>query len=344
MSISIGRLFGVLYSSAVLLPWVSFGTNQMDSQLWSLLLGVVFIILSVKEPISLRVYSVLMIFPVVVLVGLIWEDAVTFYFMRALAVYASFAVNFIAVYILLQRYGPPVKTVIAFNLVYLAVGILQIVFTPEIVGAVVNVRTTADRGVTSLAAEPTYFGLFLFFVSWWYLVVSNYSPKVWVRVLLIINFVAMVFLARSSMAVVFVMVASAVWLLYKLKFRYVVVVCFFAGFAGFFVFFALEDTRIYSLLTRVFELGIVGVVSADASINSRVADVVLPLHGFVNNVFLPGGFTSYHEVSRELRDYYQGFFWWAGGGNIIKSFIGSLVFELGLFGVMYICMVGGVGF
>lgn len=266
MSISIGRLFGVLYSSAVLLPWVSFGTNQMDSQLWSLLLGVVFIILSVKEPISLRVYSVLMIFPVVVLVGLIWEDAVTFYFMRALAVYASFAVNFIAVYILLQRYGPPVKTVIAFNLVYLAVGILQIVFTPEIVGAVVNVRTTADRGVTSLAAEPTYFGLFLFFVSWWYLVVSNYSPKVWVRVLLIINFVAMVFLARSSMAVVFVMVASAVWLLYKLKFRYVVVVCFFAGFAGFFVFFALEDTRIYSLLTRVFELGIVGVVSADASI------------------------------------------------------------------------------
>jgi hypothetical protein len=64
--------------------------------------------------------------------------------MRALAVYASFAVNFIAVYILLQRYGPPVKTVIAFNLVYLAVGILQIVFTPEIVGAVVNVTASSQ--------------------------------------------------------------------------------------------------------------------------------------------------------------------------------------------------------
>lgn len=344
MSKSTSYLAGLLYISFAMLPWVSFGTNSADSQLWSLLFGAAFVFVAAASSVDRKAYAALVVVPMVLFVGLITEGGFSAGYLRALALYASFAVNFFAAYLFFQRYGVPVKLVVLFNIIYILVGLLQAKFGSDIVSSVVNVRTSETRGVTSLAAEPTYFGIFLFFVSWWYLIVSEYKPSAGLIAMLVANFIAITMLAKSSMVMVFIVVACSVIVVYRVRVVQLAGLLLILLGTYLAVDYLLEGTRVHSLLTEIGVRGVTGVVSSDGSVNSRVADVVLPLHGFIDNAYLPGGFSSYGSVSDRLRVEYDNFFWVGGGSDTIMSFVGSAIYELGFLALIYMCLLAGLSF
>ena len=157
--------------------------------------------------------------------------------------------------------------------------------------------------------------------------------------LVFINLLAIVFLAKSSMVFVFILCFVAFYCLKFFRVRHVMYLVVILSSLILPVIILMEGTRIYSLFMLFYEQGVSGVVYADASVNSRLADVILPLHGFIKNWFMPGGFNSYAEASLSLRDDYNGFFWYGGGENVIMSYLGSFIYELGIFGLVYMLMI-----
>ena len=60
-------------------------------------------------------------------------------------------------------------------------------------------RTDSSRGVTSLAPEPTFFGIFLFISSWILAESKNFIINKKMTIILLINFISVIFLAESAM-------------------------------------------------------------------------------------------------------------------------------------------------
>ena len=65
-------------------------------------------------------------------------------------------------------------------------------------------------------------------------------------------------------------------------------------------------------------------------------DAVFPYFGIALNYGLPGGLYSFYDMSLILVEYFDGFFWSGLGSNKILSFIGTIIYELGLIGILSI--------
>ena len=76
-----------------------------------------------------------------------------------------------------------------------------------------------------------------------------------------------------------------------------------------------------------------GIITADASINDRIAAIYFSIKGFYDNFFIPNGFNSYEiYVTNEVLK--QELFWFVSKNNRIMSFYGSIVYEIGIIGCL----------
>ena len=97
----------------------------------------------------------------------------------------------------------------------------------------------------------------------------------------------------------------------------------------------LLGTRLYSLSVLLFEKSVMEIVIMDASVNSRVESVYFSLVGFYKNYFLPGGFDTFIEMRRQIFDTSETkYFLNRYESNKIMSWVGSILYELGIFGFM----------
>ena len=97
----------------------------------------------------------------------------------------------------------------------------------------------------------------------------------------------------------------------------------------------LLGTRLYSLTVLLFEKSIMEIIIMDASLNSRVESVYYSLVGFYNNYFLPGGFDTFIEMRKQIFNTSENkYFFNRYESNKIMSWVGSILYELGIFGFM----------
>jgi hypothetical protein len=95
----------------------------------------------------------------------------------------------------------------------------------------------------------------------------------------------------------------------------------------------LVDSRLYSVFSIVADNPFL-LFELDASSNARLSSIVLPLQSFFENYFLPHGFYDYPIVAERVASFYGNFFFYEYDKAKIESWIGSLLFELGIFGLM----------
>ena len=148
------------------------------------------------------------------------------------------------------------------------------------------------------------------------------------------------------MAIVFILAGLSIFLLRNYNKKkiviYTLVTLLFVslGLSVFLLIF--PDSRFSNLLNIVLQLDgsffarIKTLSFFDASINDRLLNVVFPYFGLIFNNGLPGGLHSYNDMSIFLVDYFDGYFWSGLGSNKILSFIGAIIYELGIFGVIFI--------
>lgn len=339
---TINRLIGSVFIFVSLFPWLSFRLTSLDTQPWSIIFAVLFLfscLFTSKLVVKAKDLALLSILPIFFVV-LVFDDWVGFLTFRAFASYVGFSLVLFSFIQYIRKYDPPVKIVVLSNLIYVVFSLLQVALGNEIVESLLAARTSTTRGVTSLTVEPTYFGVVLFFFSWLYLFYCNYRPNKFFSFLVLVNFATTLFIAKSSMASLFFLVLLGGVLLPRVGFlKSLFLLLFSLPFFYFFFELYLPGSRIYLFYSYVIERGVVDFFYYDASANARLAAVILPLHGFLYNYLMPGGFYSYSDVVQEILSFYDGFFWYGYNNDKIMSFTGAFVYELGFLGLVYILTI-----
>ncbi len=341
LSIKLNYAAGVAFIFFAFLPWVNFGTNSRDTQIWPLLFGLLFLLTSYRHKYNSKEISIASL-PLLALV--VWfffsEKVMDFIALRAIISYLAFTVCFLAFTVFVKKYNFPWKLIVSINILYLIVGILQ-TYIPNIVSSIVTSRgyDTFGRGVTGLTSEPTFFGIFLFFISYLYLVKTDFKPNFKISLMILLNVISIIFLTKSSTVALFIILAIPILLITRLSFKMLIASFIFLTISILLIPIVLEGSRLLLLFESAQEIGVMRLIFLDGSINDRVANVIYPLHGFYLNNFLPGGFHSFTNTHAYLTDYYLGFFNYGSGSTSILSYIGVYVYELGFIGVLFLIWI-----
>ncbi|HFQ4921611.1 TPA: hypothetical protein ACGUPI_003893 [Vibrio vulnificus] len=326
---------GLLLLLTVFFPWVSFGLNSMDTQPWAFVVSI-FFLLSCYRDITFNklVWPIfLALFAVVSSLFYLGDDIALI--IRGVFSYWFLVTVFVACWCYFSRYGYPCRTIYFCNLIYLVVAVVQYNYGEAVFDFISIVRTTESRGVTSLAIEPTNFGLVLLLFSWFYLIIGEYRLNKLDKVFVFLNFFSILFLAKSSMTIVFIFIFFIFAVLYKLKIIHVIVLFSMFFFLGDVFVYLFPETRVSQLLVEVSYGGLLDLIKNDASLNYRMSSIIFPYQGLLGNFFIPGGFSSFKYIAIELKESSQGLFWY-GEHKKIMSFVGSFIYEMGLIGLMFI--------
>lgn len=351
--IDIVRSIGFFFFIFSLIPWINFGVNNFDIQPWSFVFAIIF--LACLKKLIIPVYSIKIL--TLVLIGLSFALLATnsiniFFLFRAIVNYLSLPILYVAFYNYFIRYNFPLKLFVIFNFLWIGVGLIQLSF-PEINFSFVNQRNVDEiRGSSSLAPEATFFAIFLFFSSWILIETKNFAMSKNIKILLFLNFLAVLFIAKSSMVFLFYiititsfLVSNFFYIFIDLKFLkkevssfVIFLIIIFLVFIIFKIFF--YNTRLFFFIEQFFNSQpILEIIKTDASVNSRVESVYFSVIGSLKNYLLPGGLDTFVEMRKEILNSMENeFFYNRVESNKIMSWIGSIIYELGIFGIIIITL------
>ena len=342
-----------------MIPWVNFGLNNFDSQPWPFLVAIIFLI-SIFNKIKIPQYSISIF--ILIVFGLLLTIIMTsnlsgfFYFsydnyqiQRAIISYLSIPILFIAFYNYFIHFGFPEKLFYFILFLWIFFGIIEL-FYPQFIDLFSKVRTNSSRGVTSLAPEPSFFGIFLFFWSWILIEFKNFKICNNTKLFLLISFLTTILLAKSSIALLFIIIVTSIYLFtiileFKIKKLFLI---FFFGILAISFFFLLKGLLITSdsptsriLETIYFFLSFPSVeefITKDKSFNLRTESILLSFYGAYDNNFLPGGLDTFLEKRNQFIELFDGLFITRGSGDIM-SWIGTFIYEMGFIGIIVVILI-----
>lgn len=341
----------------IFFPWVSFSTNSFDTQPWIVFfIPLYFLLLFVfGKKIYWDRYLLLLLVVFflsvcsVFLFTVVNYDVLDFSIIRVLASYLIFFIAIVFLYDFAIKNLDKIKYVIFyFNGVWLFFGFLQVVLGKYIFTFLVAVRTSDERGVTSLAPEPTFFGLVLLFFNLFYLIFSQYKLFGVFKYLFFVNCFFIFFVAKSALALILLFVLFFLILVKNVS-ALTALKLIFAGVLIFFVFVNfLSSTRIYTIFSIVLDGGFLKLLLVDQSVLSRFLSVIYPYYiGFKNNL-LPGGFYGFESFG-QLSISIDGSYITYMSSNKIMSYFGAVFFEMGfltlsLYLIFFYCIFNGTFF
>ena len=353
----IKKIFGDAFFIFGMIPWVHFGLNNLDSQPWTFIFAIIFLIMiaEVKLPKYSLIILILTIFGLIITfintdLSIINLSIINLS-LRAIIGYLGLPVLYIAFYNYYIRYGFPIKLFIFFNILWIFFGFLEFLL-PEFIEFISIRRTNAGRGVTSLAPEPTYFGIYLFFSSWIMIETKDLINNSKKNTLIVINILCIIFLAKSATVAVFLTYATISLFIVKIYyfsfnttfskklFYKNAMYCFII----FVVIYLLKDqltgSRIISIFSKFSqEKSLASVLLKDWSINSRVESVYFSVVGTFKNYLIPGGLDTFVEMRLEvLENMNSNIFFNRYPSMKIMSWNGSLLYDLGIFGIAIIIL------
>lgn len=342
MYLQVTKWFANLFFIFALFPYVSFGTNSMDTQPHFIIFGMLSIFLFVTSGrVFKRILHFIFFISIILLVLLFKAQDLDFMFYRAAASYLAFFVVVSASYIYIKRYGIPIRLMVAGNIAYIFAALIQFFYNQHYLTFLVTPNSFLDpsRGMSSLTPEPTFFAITLFFWSWIYLIIYDYRPNKLIIYLLIINLLSIILLSKSTMVIVFLLVSTLFFLLKNIKKKKIFFLIFLSIFLVFITLFSIltlyPESR-FSRLTNIYTLidgnvieKLMIIINFDASINDRISNALFPYFGLFYNYGMPGGLDSFYDTSIYLSNKSEGYFWAGLGSNKILSFIGTFIYELG---------------
>lgn len=345
-NINITKFIG---SSAVflsLIPWFSFGLLNTDSVPWPFIAYTLFLLKlnnPLKIPKNFIIFFVVLIFGIFIAL-LMSNDIFDGNIFRSLYNYLGVVVFFIGFYNYLDKYGFPTSIFVTVNIIWFLFGILEL-FSPETASMFSTARTGGGRGVTSLAPEATFFGIYLFFSSWLLIVGNNYNLNNGIKFIVFLNLLAIIFLAKASMVILYLVIVAMVFLAFaylrliwsKKIMRHTTYMVFFAFIGMAVISQTLQESRFIALLSQIQPgAGLSIIFSLDGSLNHRLEHLVYSIHGSINNFLLPSGFDTFAQLKQIMDPAYNYYFWSDIPSNKIMSWNGDWLYQLGLFGFIFV--------
>lgn len=320
-------------------PFLSIFPFPSDTQPYALLIAVVYLLLRKRVRIPRNFYLPLAMLAVIVawFVLTLLVEPVSEWLMLFRKVYNYITVMVIplAVYNSFQyTNGLKEKWIKGFILAWLVVGVVQSYIYPNFLGFLVpNFRTSATRGVPGLASEPSFYGYMMVFFC---VLASRFKSEKERYIYIAICVLQVIFLAESSVAIVYLLVFLSVlvikWILHFYKMSP-------TRFLSTIVLVALSGALLYMLAkvyvrnnagSRLVQLSrklisnigsmrtLEDVYRVDVSVGQRVNAIYTSVKVSAENFFMPHGFV-YTDFS----------------GRIMSAY-GTALYEFGFIGIYLI--------
>lgn len=353
LKIKINKIFGNIFLIFGLIPWVNFGLNDYDSQPWTFIFSI-FFLATISNKIKLPKHSIGIFF--LTILGLFFTILLTesidfFITTRAVIGYLSLPLLYVGFYNYFALYGLPIKMFIYFNLIWISFGIIEL-FLPEFVQLISNLRTSESRGVTSLAPEPTYYGIYLFFISWIIVESKNLVINNKIIFLLIINFFCIIFLSKSTTVLLYAIIVLTFFLINQLYAilltKKILIKNFFVFLLGFVIFLIIFlllnkyyiNTRLFIIFNDLINIqNFHSFILNDQSIHTRLESIYFSVVGTFKNYFLPGGLDSLVEMRKEIAENLKSDIFINLFPSLkIMSWNGTIFYELGFFGILIVIL------
>lgn len=232
-----------------------------------------------------------------------------------------------------SRYGISNSLVVSAVTIYALVGLMQLFFS-DFGSLVVPMRTTNDRGVPSLAAEPTNFGiqiLLLGLIFWVY----DVSMR---RKIVLFGFLTMIeiFLSQSVLALLLWLSLLGV-LAFRARFVLATVSLLLISALALISADTVKNGDIFGerttkLVVMIAEHGAINAAMTDTSANTRIAHMVLPLYSSLSSWALPQALGTFDSVTEPIRRDMGGLLL-ADTFTKIMSFAGVFIFHGGILGL-----------
>ena len=258
--------------------------------------------------------------------------------------YFSFALFPYVTFRVLQRMGKyPMRFIYYAVVIWTIVGMGQIVNEDFMTFVISRSGTTESRGVTSLAAEPTYYGIISAIFGIIIVVIDHPKKK---QLLLMLLF-GIVLLARSSMTLLFLVLLLGMYIVVYIHWKRLLALAVMgtAGVLAIWQSGVLEGSsiRIFRIISRLSTGGLMTLIRRDESVNDRAAHIYFPFKAFYEDGGIPHGFASFESYLAEALPK-QELFWWVSESNRIMSTYGAAMFELGWFGLLIPITLTGLMF
>lgn len=308
----------------VFFPYLSFIPFPSDTQPYAALFSVFIFFMSVNiDKINKNIVYAIILF-IISFLFFIFERNL-FAFRDFFGFLSFFNITYASLYVLRQK-GFNSKLFHYFSLIWIFIGLVQLFFIRDFMNFLISdSRTTTTRGVTSLAVEPSYFGIILIFFMLIELL-TTYNKK-W----MLLYSICIIILTQSAMAVLYLMVFAGIYYsIYNKRIFFVTIIFIILLFV---ILLNIDSTsRLINLLQKIVTVGPIKLIQLDGSINDRIGHIYFSFKGFFINYFLPHGFSSWAKyLAVEVPK--QTFFWNITPYRIMSSY-GSALFTLGFIGLL----------
>lgn len=324
-----------------LFPYLAPLPLPTDTQPYALLVaGIALLLLGLRAPVPVALLALLL--PVAVAFLLLPADIGNFTAWRSALAYVSlFAIA--SATLLLARGGHPLsdRLLAASVYVWFTVGVLQMFAGRTLLtGLVSEARTTADRGVTALATEPSHYATVAAFLL--LLLFLRGRERSLAGLLCVVQIVLLAQSAQVALLLAFVVVVYGLAMARPVVF----LVGLLAPLAvlaawGLEVTLRTDGLRILELLSLLIDNPALLVV-ADPSGNQRLAAIFFAFKGFLDHGFLPGSLADFGAYMGAQLDSGAWPLFFADPTERILSGYGAALYELGMFGLA-VPLVAGFG-
>ncbi len=327
-------LFFLLYVFTFF-PYLKIIPLPTDTQPYALIISmiIVFFYLLKNKKIHYKFFITLLFVFLAFLVFLIDINMTS---LRSMAGYLSLFFIQYAFYLLIKREKGIRKNFIKISMnIWFIVGFIQSYIKKDFLSFLIaDMRTTSNRGVTSLAPEPTFYAIvILFFI----IIISIFFEGKEKNYYTINGLIQIILFSKSTMILLFVLIYFALKIITKLKIKYVIyfvliMLVIFSALNIYSEYF--ENIRYYQMFKLILKNPF-NFFLIDASSNDRFAHIFFSIKGFVDNNFLPNGFSSWSEYLTKELIYYGDIFFFVSKGRIMSGF-GSIIYEMGFIGLLFI--------
>lgn len=327
-------LFFLLYFFTFF-PYLKILPLPTDTQPYALIISmVIFFLYLLKNKKINQKFLISLLF--VFLAFLIFLIDINMTSLRSMAGYLSLFFLQYAFFLIIKKEKNIRKKFIKVSMnIWFVVGLIQSYIKKDFLSFLIaDMRTSPDRGVTSLAPEPTFYAIVILF---YILIISIFFKGKEKKYYTFNGLIQIILFSKSTMVLLFLLIFFTLRIITKIKIQHVIyftiILTIMSSIINIYSEY-FEGLRYYKMFKLIWENPL-GFFLIDASSNDRFSHVFFSVKGFLDNYFLPNGFSSWSDYLTKELTHYKNIFFYVSTGRIMSGF-GSLIYEMGIVGLLFI--------
>lgn len=327
-------------------PYLTLIETPFDTQPYALLFGSFLLVIKYLLGQDLKIPNVAYMYILVFIYAIVSSLFVSTFFesIRSLIGYISVPIFMVCAYNGMKHVNPKLLNIVV--TIWLFFGLIQTFINRSFGHQLLSrMSTSLDRGVTSLAVEPSYYAILCVFIlvfnSLFY-GKNSYGKKSYCYIFIVSSI--QILLSKSAMGIMLYLVYLINLFLFsenlKIKIKQLLLVMIVAVPSLFFVRrLQISDSRIGTLLNKL-DLGIANLILKDGSISDRLSHILVSFASLFHSYGVGFGLGNWNE---------KAFYISQNSGQTIKNISevnftlgrimsgwGTAVFELGIIGIFFI--------